>query len=122
MQEKIGIYHIVHGVVDHPAPEIFDRIARGDAPPVMRFTNATAPSVDQSPKILAPTVHGINEVMRGCGRCREFCEVTLRRPRYFRLNYIGDEIAINARDGQSSIQLHSVAILLYKPANWKTMA
>ncbi|TLZ85371.1 MAG: radical SAM protein, partial [Methanobacteriota archaeon] len=91
MQEKLGIDHIVHGEVDHLAPEIFDRIARGDAPPVMRFTNATAPSVDQIPKILAPTMHGMNEVMRGCGRGCEFCEVTLRRPRYFPLNYIGDE-------------------------------
>ena len=121
MQEKLGIDHIVHGEVDHLAPEIFDRIARGDAPPVMRFTNATAPSVDQIPKILAPTMHGMNEVMRGCGRGCEFCEVTLRRPRYFPLNYIGDEIAINARDGQSSIQLHSDDIFLYKLENWKTM-
>src|SRR5207247_9742423 len=58
---------------------------------------------------------------RGCGRGCEFCEVTLRRPRYFPLNYIGDEIAINARDGQSSIQLHSDDIFLYKLENWKTM-
>src|SRR5438046_6166263 len=87
----------------------------------MRFTNATAPTVDQIPKILGPTMHGMNEVMRGCGRGREFCEVTLSRPRYFPLDYIGDEIAMNAADGQSSIQLHSDDILLYKLENRKTM-
>src|SRR5207237_518586 len=121
VEQELGIDHIVHGEVDHLVPEIFERIAGGDAPPVMRFTNATAPTIDQIPKILGPTMHGMNEVMRGCGRGCEFCEVTLRRPRYFPLDYIGDEIAMNTADGQSSIQLHSDDILLYKLENWKTM-
>jgi len=121
MQETLGIDHIVHGEVDHLVPEILDRVIRGDAPPVMRFTNATAPTVDQIPKILGPTMHAMNEVMRGCGRGCEFCEVTLRRPRYFPFEYIGDEIAVNANDGQSSIQLQSDDIFLYQLENWKTM-
>jgi len=87
----------------------------------MRFTNATAPTVDQIPKILGPTMHAMNEVMRGCGRGCEFCEVTLRRPRYFPHDYIGDEIAVNTKIGQSSIQLHSDDIFLYNLENWRTM-
>src|SRR5438552_34325 len=55
MQQELGIDHIVHGEVDHLVPEIFERIAGGEAPPVMRFTNATAPTIDQIPKILGPT-------------------------------------------------------------------
>jgi radical SAM superfamily enzyme YgiQ (UPF0313 family) len=121
MQQSLGIDHIVHGEVDHLVPEIFDRVVRGDAPPVMRFTNATAPSVEQIPKILGPTMHAMNEVMRGCGRGCEFCEVTLRRPRYFPLDYIADEVAMNTADGQSSIQLHSDDVFLYRLENWRTM-
>src|SRR2546428_125604 len=121
MQASLGIDHIVHGEVDHLVPEIFDRIVNDSAPPVMRFTNATAPTVDQIPKILGPTMHAMNEVMRGCGRGCEFCEVTLRRPRYFPFDYIGDEIAMNTKVGQSSIQLHSDDIFLYNLENWKTM-
>src|SRR2546426_600387 len=121
MQESLGIDHIVHGEVDHLVPEIFDRIVNDHAPPVMRFTNATAPTVDQIPKILGPTMHAMNEVMRGCGRGCEFCEVTLRRPRYFPFDYIGDEIAMNTKVGESSIQLHSDDIFLYNLENWKTM-
>ncbi|HKW43149.1 MAG TPA: radical SAM protein [Thermoplasmata archaeon] len=121
MQASLGIDHIVHGEVDHLVPEIFERIAAGDAPPVMRYTNATAPSTDQIPKILGPTMHGMNEVMRGCGRGCEFCEVTLRRSRYFPLDYIGDEIAVNTRIGETSIQLHSDDIFLYQLENWRTM-
>jgi len=47
--------------------------------------------------------------------------VTLRRPRYFPLDYIGDEIAVNAQRGARSIQLHSDDIFLYQLENWKTM-
>src|SRR2546426_1070568 len=121
VEASLGIDHIVHGEVDHLVPEIFDRIVNDSAPPVMRFTNATAPTVDQIPKILGPTMHAMNEVMRGCGRGCEFCEVTLRRPRYFPFDYIGDEIAVNTKVGQSSIQLHSDDIFLYNLENWKTM-
>src|SRR5712692_9442051 len=121
MQASLGIDHIVHGEVDHLVPEIFDRIVNDHAPPVMRFTNATAPTVDQIPKILGPTTHAMNEVMRGCGRGCEFCEVTLRRPRYFPFDYIGDELAMNTKVGESSIQLHSDDIFLYNLENWKTM-
>src|SRR5437870_4870760 len=64
MQASLGIDHIVHGEVDHLVPEIFDRIVNDHAPPVMRFTNATAPTVDQIPKILGPTMHAMNEGMR----------------------------------------------------------
>jgi radical SAM superfamily enzyme YgiQ (UPF0313 family) len=120
-QEQLGIDTIVHGECDHIASEIFARVETGDTPPVMKFSNATAPTIDKIPKILGPTMHSMNEVMRGCGRGCEFCEVTLRRPRYFPLDFIGDEIAVNARAGGDSIQLHSDDIFLYRLENWRTM-
>jgi len=121
MREALGIDHIVHGETDHFVSDILDRVAAGNAPAVMRFTNATAPSVDQVPKILGPTMHNMVEVMRGCGRGCGFCEVTLRRSRYFPLDYIGDEVGVNVRAGASSIQLHSDDIFLYRLEDWRTM-
>src|SRR5438128_3996479 len=121
MQESLGTDNLGQGEVDHLVPEIFDRIVNDSAPPVMRFTNATAPTVDQIPKILGPTMHAMNEVMRGCGRGCEFCEVTLRRPRYFPLDYIADEVGQNTRVGPTSIQLQSDDIFLYRLENWRTM-
>jgi radical SAM superfamily enzyme YgiQ (UPF0313 family) len=121
MQDALGIDTIVHGECDHIASEIFGQVARGDAPRIMKFSNAKAPSIDQIPKILGPTMHSMVEVMRGCGRGCEFCEVTLRRARYFPLEYIRDEIAQNTKIGDSSIQLHSDDIFLYRLENWRTM-
>src|SRR3990170_7313740 len=121
VQQALGIDHIVHGEVDHFVHEVLDKVVAGDAPPVMRFTNHTAPRVEQVPKVLGPTMHNMVEVMRGCGRGCEFCEVTLRRPRYFPLDFIGEEIAVNARiPGGNSIQLHSDDVFLYRLENWKT--
>ncbi|HEY7587534.1 MAG TPA: radical SAM protein [Thermoplasmata archaeon] len=121
LQEQLGIDHIVYGECDHFVGDILDKVVRGDAPPVMRFNNRTAPRVEEVPKILGPTMQNMVEVMRGCGRGCEFCEVTLRRPRYFPMDYIADEVAVNARleDGWS-IQLHSDDIFLYQLENWKT--
>jgi radical SAM superfamily enzyme YgiQ (UPF0313 family) len=121
MQETLGIDHIVHGETDHFVSDILHQVTAGDAPAVMRYTNATAPTVDEVPKILGPTMDNLVEVMRGCGRGCGFCEVTLRRSRYFPLDYIGDEIAVNVRAGATSIQLHSDDIFLYRLENWRTM-
>jgi len=121
MQKVLGIDHIVHGEVDHLAADIFEQIVEGSAPPVMRFTNATAPRPEQVPKILGPTMQAMVEVMRGCGRGCAFCEVTLRKARYFPLDYIADEVAMNTRSGADSIQLHSDDIFLYQLENWRTM-
>jgi len=120
LQQALGIDHIVNGETDHFIHEIFEKVSNEGAPPVIRFTNRTAPNPDQVPKILGPTMHDMVEVMRGCGRGCEFCEVTLRRPRYFPLEYIGEEVAVNVRAGGSSIQLHSDDIFLYRLENWKT--
>lgn len=121
LQQQLGIDHLVYGECDHFVADIFEKVRAGDAPPTMKFTNKTAPRVDEVPKILGATMHNMVEVMRGCGRGCEFCEVTLRRPRYFPLDFIADEVAMNARlkDGWS-IQLHSDDIFLYQLENWKT--
>ena len=121
MREALGIDHIVHGETDHIVPDILDRVASGEAPAVMRFTNATAPSVEQVPKILGPSMHGMVEVMRGCGRGCGFCEVTLRKTRYFPIDYVAEEVAVNTRAGSTTIQLHSDDIFLYGLENWRTM-
>src|SRR5207249_4112502 len=81
MQESLGIDHIVHGEVDHLVPEIFDRIVNDSAPPVMRFTNATAPTVDQIPKILGPPTHAtVSAAVTNPGLIRDISEIVHAGP------------------------------------------
>jgi len=121
VQEALGIDHIVHGESEHLVYSLFQRVAAGAADPVTRHANRDAPRIDQMPRILKPTINSMVEVMRGCGRGCEFCEVTLRRPRYFPLDYIADEVGQNTRVGPTSIQLQSDDIFLYRLENWRTM-
>ena len=46
-------------------------------------TFGTDLSLDEIPEIVEPTMHGMIEVMRGCGRGCKFCDVTLRSLRYY---------------------------------------
>ncbi len=121
MQEALGIDHIVHGECEHVVPQIFEQVLQRDAPPVIRRANRDAPRIEEMPRILKPTINSMVEVMRGCGRGCDFCEVTLRRPRYYPLDYIADEVAQNTRVGTTSIQLQSDDIFLYKVENWRTL-
>jgi len=51
-----------------------------------RFVNFWGrPDLDEIPNIVEPSMHGMIEVMRGCGRGCKFCDVTLRSLRYYLL-------------------------------------
>lgn len=57
------------------------------------------PSVDEIPNIVHPSMHGMIEVMRGCGRGCKFCDVTLRPLRYYPVEKVQKEIEINMKYG-----------------------
>ncbi len=121
MQETLGIDHIVHGECDHLAPEILRSVIGDRAPPVIRIPNSQAPRLEQIPPIVGPAMHGMVETMRGCGRGCQFCEVTLRRPRYFSYEFIRKELEVNARQGLTDANLHSDDVFLYRVEDYKTM-
>ena len=121
-QEQLGIDTIVQGEVDHLIGGIFERIANGESPPSVRFENGTAPSVEEIPKIIGASMDNMVEVMRGCGRGCDFCEVTRRRVRFFPLDYIADEVAQNVKAHRGgSIQLHADDIFLYQLEDRRTL-
>lgn len=119
-REALGIDHIVAGEADGRCLDLVDEILTGDAPPVVRITNHDAPRLEEIPPIVGAAMHGMAEIMRGCGRGCEFCEVTLRRPRYMPLDLIRREVEVNARSGLGNAHLHSDDIFLYRVENWRT--
>lgn len=82
------------------------------------------PSVDEIPNILNPSMHGMIEVMRGCGRGCKFCDVTLRPLRYYPVEKIQKEIEINMKyGGLKNAWVHSDDIFVYglNPRTTKNM-
>ncbi|HJT10519.1 MAG TPA: radical SAM protein, partial [Candidatus Nitrosotalea sp.] len=83
------------------------------------------PEVDDIPDIVEPSMHGMVEVMRGCGRGCKFCDVTLRPLRYYPPEKVKREIEVNIKKGgQKNAWLHSDDIFVYglDPRKTKNMA
>ena len=80
-----------------------------------RFVNFwDRPDLDEIPEIVEPSMHGMVEVMRGCGRGCKFCDVTLRSLRYYSPEKVKREIEVNIKKGGSkSAWIHSDDIFVY---------
>ncbi|MGA7368075.1 MAG: radical SAM protein [Nitrososphaeraceae archaeon] len=82
------------------------------------------PSVDEIPDIINPSMHGMVEVMRGCGRGCKFCDVTLRPLRYYPVEKVQKEIQVNMKyGGAKNAWVHSDDIFVYglNPRTTKNM-
>jgi radical SAM superfamily enzyme YgiQ (UPF0313 family) len=82
------------------------------------------PSVEEIPSIINPSMHGMVEVMRGCGRGCKFCDVTLRPLRYYPVEKVQQEIKINMKyGGAKNAWVHSDDIFVYgmNPRTTKNM-
>ena len=82
------------------------------------------PSVDEIPNIVHPSMHGMIEVMRGCGRGCKFCDVTLRPLRYYPVEKVQKEIEINMKYGglkNAWIQSDDIFVYGLNPRNTKNM-
>ncbi len=88
---------------------------RGDKTVHGRFVNFwDRPDLDEIPEIVEPSMHGMVEVMRGCGRGCKFCDVTLRALRYYSPEKVKKEIEVNLKKGgEKSAWIHSDDIFVY---------
>jgi len=90
-----------------------------------RFINFwDRPDIDDIPEIVEPSMHGMVEVMRGCGRGCTFCDVTLRSLRYYPPEKVIREIEVNMKKGNAvSAWIHSDDIFVYglDPSTHKQM-
>ena len=81
------------------------------------------PEIDEIPNIIGPSMHGMIEVMRGCGRGCKFCDVTLRPLRYYPVEKVQQEIKVNIKAGHRNAWIQSDDIFVYglNPRTTKNM-
>jgi radical SAM superfamily enzyme YgiQ (UPF0313 family) len=82
------------------------------------------PGIDEIPNIVNPSMHGMIEVMRGCGRGCKFCDVTLRPLRYYPVEKVQKEIEINMKYGglkNAWIQSDDIFVYGLNPRTTKNM-
>lgn len=112
-RELYGVDHVVLGECDRAAPQLFQNIVDGNAPEVIRVLTNTIMEISDIPEIREPTLTGLVECMRGCGRGCDFCAPNLRMKRDFPPERVAREASVNIRHGYGGVWLQTEELTLY---------
>ncbi len=110
-RRELGIDCVVVGEGEKTAGPLFESAENGEKLP--EVVRGELVPVEKIPVIRGPTVDGIVEIARGCGRGCDFCEPTLLWYRSLPLDHILKEVEINLRGGRQPV-LHAEDVLRYK--------
>jgi radical SAM superfamily enzyme YgiQ (UPF0313 family) len=111
VREDYGIDTLVEGEGEDLAPGLFGDALYGRPMP-KRVTGGVVPT-DHIPMSLGPTVNGLVEVSRGCGRGCEFCNPNMRQVRHIPMDRILQEVRLNISQGTGKITIHAEDVLRY---------
>jgi radical SAM superfamily enzyme YgiQ (UPF0313 family) len=111
IRRDLGIDCVVIGEGERVAASLFDKAVNGESLPELVYGDVVP--VEEIPTIKGPTVDGIIEIARGCGRGCAFCVPTLQRYRCLPLEHILKEVEVNMRAGRRPL-LHAEDVLRYK--------
>lgn len=112
MQESLGIDTILMGQAERSLVQMFKKALAGEK--MERLLAAPTPSEQEIPLIKNPSIYGVVEIMRGCGRGCSFCSPTLRQRFSFPQEHILKEVELNARNGSRMITLQTDDLFLYQ--------
>ncbi|RLI82284.1 MAG: radical SAM protein [Archaeoglobales archaeon] len=107
-KEKIDC--IVIGEGEGVVVDVFRKALRGERLPKVVFGKPV--SVDKIPTIKKPSINGLIEISRGCGRGCKFCSETLKVRRDIPIDKIVEEARVCVGETRSVI-LHSEDVLMY---------
>jgi radical SAM superfamily enzyme YgiQ (UPF0313 family) len=113
---ELGVDHVVLGEGENVVGPLFEKLVEGTEAP--RIVHGGVVSEDEMPTIRGPTIHGIVEIARGCGRGCDFCMPNLQRYRCLPIDHILKEVEVNLRAGRKPL-LHAEDVLRYKAKGFK---
>ena len=111
VRKALGIDCVVIGEGERVAGPLFKKAIRGE--PIPGVVEGEVVTEEEIPIIVGPTVDGVIEIARGCGRGCDFCVPTLLRYRCLPLDHILREVEVNLRAGRQPL-LHAEDVLRYK--------
>lgn len=108
---RLGIDCVVVGEGEITALDIVDKALKGEHLP--SYVQGEVVPLERIPLIKRPTLNGIIEICRGCGRGCRFCNPTMLYFRCQPIDYILKEAKINV-DAGNGVLLHAEDVLRYK--------
>ena len=107
---ELGLDCVVVGEAEEIIGPLCEKAIRGE--PLPGVVHGTVVPPEKVPNIRHPTICGLVEISRGCGRGCDFCEPTLARLRSFPIEKILRDVEVNVRSGRQPI-LHAEDVLRY---------
>jgi len=117
--KDLGIDCVVEGEAENVIGKLFRRAIEGsELPRHYEVGVDEAPTLEQIPDIVHPTINGLLELGRGCCRGCKFCNVTLRPLRWYPIEKIQRELNVNFSSGRvTGVCLHAEDVMLYGSKN-----
>ncbi len=107
---KSKIDCIIIGEGEYVVADVFRRALRGEELP--KVVRGRPTKVEDIPLIKRPSINGLIEISRGCGRGCKFCSETLKVKRDIPLENVVKEAEVCVRETKGVI-LHAEDVLLY---------
>ncbi|RLG73115.1 MAG: radical SAM protein [Methanobacteriota archaeon] len=110
IMQKYGIDSICVGEGEITGVEMIRKAVDGEELEPVNYGEVVP--VEEIPSIVNPTVNGLVEIARGCGRGCRFCNPTLLNYRCIPINNILEEVKVNVNTG-IGVCLHAEDVLRY---------
>jgi radical SAM superfamily enzyme YgiQ (UPF0313 family) len=111
IRSKMGINTVVLGEGELEAAQVFKKAVDEESLP--NFVHGGVVPLEKIPDIRKPTINGLVEIARGCGRGCKFCNPTMQQFRCRSIDNIVKEARVNL-DAGTDILLHAEDVLRYR--------
>lgn len=115
-RKELGIDCVIVGEGENVVGPLFEKAVNGEQIPKIVYGKVVPE--EEIPIIAGPTVCGLVEIARGCGRGCDFCIPTLQQYRCLPLKHILQEVEVNLRAGRQPL-LHAEDVLRYKAEGFR---
>ncbi len=117
--KNLGIDCVIEGEAENVIGKFFRAAISGEEIPSHYEVGVDeAPSLEEIPDIVQPSINGLIEIGRGCCRGCQFCNVTLRPLRWYPIEKIDRELSVNLDSGKvTGACLHAEDVMLYGSKN-----
>jgi radical SAM superfamily enzyme YgiQ (UPF0313 family) len=117
--KDLGIDCVIEGEAENVIGKFFRAAIGGEEIPSHYEVGVDeAPSLEEIPDIVQPSINGLIEIGRGCCRGCQFCNVTLRPLRWYPIEKIDRELSVNLDSGKATAAcLHAEDVMLYGSKN-----
>ncbi len=111
VMERLGIDHVHLGMGEISMPRACRAIINGEEVP--RIIQGEDVPLERIPPIRRPSIHGLVEISRGCGRGCAFCTPGMLKVLHKPIDQIVGDVQVNVQAGNTAVLLHSEDVLRY---------